>query len=100
MFREYDQIVIIELFTDQIRYPQFLLDPQGHGHQIRTQSPGCVCEIGLKDTLKFDERLIVKSNDIDIFNGQVGVVQTKLNGGTPPVTLADRSIQSNGGAPA
>jgi hypothetical protein len=47
---------------------QLLFDPEWSGHEERAKSPGHRAEIGLQDSLEFEQRLVVEADAAEILD--------------------------------
>src|SRR5580700_2439566 len=58
---------------------QFLLEPQRHGHKKRLEADRCIGEISLEQPLKLEERLVVKSDIVELIGPQAGFAQAEVD---------------------
>src|ERR1700682_5517646 len=70
----------LELFADQILLEQFLLEPQWQGHAERGEPARREGEIGLKQPLELDERLLVEHDVINLVELHAAFVEAIANG--------------------
>jgi hypothetical protein len=80
VFREDDWSIVIEPFSNQVRYPKLLFDPQGHRCEKRSDPGGGIGKISLKKALKLDERLVVEGNVVEFVGRNPALLQTGLDG--------------------
>ncbi len=80
MFWINDFSLITRLFFDQIRYPEFFFDPNGHGFPEGPDSNWGKGEIGFQQPFEFDERFVIKSHVIQVATLNARRVQTIPDG--------------------
>ena len=55
----------VESATDVVAHPQLVVQPERQGHEIRPETPGRVGGVGLEQAIEFDERFLVKADQIE-----------------------------------
>jgi hypothetical protein len=80
VFRIDDRAIVSKVLLDQIRDPEFLLDPQGHGLDKRPHAQRGVGEVGFQEPFKLDERFVVKSHIVKLIPGDSRLFQTGFYG--------------------
>src|SRR2546423_15541478 len=79
MLREEHLAFVGAAFFDLLAYPEFLFQPERHRHQKRAYAAGRVINVGLKKTLKLQERLIVEGDVSHVFALDAARAQTILD---------------------
>ena len=78
--------------SDLSRKVQFLLQPLRHGMDERAVATGRVGEVGLKQPLELQERLVVEPDVVEVSGAEPSLVQAVVDGldGKPGVVLGAR----------
>src|SRR2546421_2435283 len=69
---------VVGLFRNMLTNPEFLAQPDGHSHQKRSKPTRRVINIGLKQTLKRHERLVVEGDVINLIARDARLAQTEF----------------------
>src|SRR5205085_5365710 len=69
---------VVSLFRYMLTNPEFFAQPDGHSHQKRSKPTRRVINIGLKQSLKRHERLVVEGNVINIVARDASFAQTEF----------------------
>src|SRR6266513_6528335 len=73
-------IELLELAYDQSPLEQLLFQPQRQGLPKRSQSTRSKSEVGLQQTLEFQERFVVERHEIQLFGTGAGGFQARADG--------------------
>ena len=71
---------LCHLDADHVRHPEFFFHPERHRFEERWEARGRVIEIGFKQALEFEKRLVVKADVIELVNRQPRLFQTVPRG--------------------
>ena len=69
-----------DLFRHLLAYPKLLAQPQRHRQKERAQAPRRVVEIGFKQPLEFQKRLVVEGDVVEFGGRDSSVLQAELDG--------------------
>src|SRR5690348_15110771 len=67
MFGENDFSHEVQFLADQRLHPDALANPQRNRHQKRAQPARSISQIAVQDAVEFQEGLLVKRDEIEIF---------------------------------
>src|SRR6185503_10817177 len=68
-----------DLFAKKVSQQQFLFQPHRHGGKKGLQATRRKADVGFKQPLEFDQRLVIKHNILKVLNPNPSLVQTILN---------------------
>ena len=55
-----------ELGANQVRHPELFLHPKRQGFEEGTEAGGSVVEVGLEETIEFQQRFVVEANVVEL----------------------------------
>jgi hypothetical protein len=79
VFRKYDRASVTKFLSYEIRNPELLLDPQGHGLNKGFDACRGIGHIGFKEALKLDEWLVIECHIIYFVGCDATLFQRGLN---------------------
>src|SRR5436309_6967359 len=76
MFREKDFAVVAQLLAEELFHPDFFFDPNRNGLEERAQPNGRVSKVGVQYSVKLDERLLIKRDEVRFVDANASLAQT------------------------
>src|SRR6266850_1676447 len=67
---------LCQLGANQVRHPEFLFHPERHGFEKRTKSGGSIIEVSFKETVEFQQRLVIKAYVVQVCGVQFSFAET------------------------
>src|ERR1700730_4141064 len=64
--KEHGTRKIVQLLPDQLLRENLFFDPHRHGGHERAPASWCHAEVVLEDSLEFQQRLVIKSDVVDL----------------------------------
>src|SRR5450759_3872665 len=79
MFGEKNFTFIVGVLRSLFSYPEFLPKPKRHRHKKGADTLRSIVQICLKEPFKFQQRLIIKGNQVNFFTLDACLLETEIH---------------------